>query len=241
MNKKIYLILLLFLTILLAGYYFTTEIKSFWINHLAGLGVMLFSGLTIVGLNKKKLPIKEKAEFKLNQIPAITAGIIGLLGFNNFIQVLGTKVAGIEMEVLIKSAGFNKYLVTLIIFTVFEEIVFRRILAQFIKNKIGIVKGIWISALIFSVGHIYSDTGLLYAFFGGLVFAYIYFKTKNIYLSIWAHLFYNLLTYFLTPIFADNINSLYEYPIILTIIIISITLIYGMVWQLRKPEKQQLV
>ena len=240
MNKKIYLILLLFLTILLVGYYFTSEIKDFWINRLVGLGVMLFSGLIIVGLNKNKLPNKEKAEIEFNQVLAIAAGIIGLLGVNNFIQVLGTKVAGMEMEELIKSAGFNRYLITLIIFTVFEEIVFRRILAQFINNKLGLAKGVWISALIFSVGHIYSDTGLLYAFFGGIVFAYIYFKTRNIYLSIGAHLFYNLLTYFLTPIFADNIDSLYEYPIIITIIMIGIALIYGMVWQLRKTEKQQL-
>ncbi|MBA6316951.1 CPBP family intramembrane glutamic endopeptidase [Cellulophaga baltica] len=238
MNRKTFLIIFLFLLILLVGLYFASEIRDFWIKHIAHLGVMLFAGLTIVGLNKNQLPIKEKTEFKLNQILAILGGIIGLLGVSNFIPVLATKIAGIEMEGLLKSAEIDRVLVILISITVFEEIVFRRILAQSINNKLGLTKGVWISALIFSLGHIYTETGLLSAFLGGVVFAYIYLKTKNIYLSISAHLLYNLSTYFLTPIFLDNFNRINKYSIIISILVIGSVLIYSMFWILKRTENE---
>tara|TARA_R110000868_G_scaffold385339_1_gene653186 strand:+ start:125 stop:832 length:708 start_codon:yes stop_codon:yes gene_type:complete len=221
----------------LTGFYFTSEIRSFWISHLAHLGVMLFAGLVIVGLNNNELPNKEKAKFKIHQILTIAVGVIGLIGVINFIPVLASKIAGIEMVRLLKSADLNRVFVTLISITVFEEIIFRRILAQSIKNKLGLRKGVWISALIFSLVHVYSDTGLLGAFLGGAVFAYIYLKTMNIYLSIGAHLFYNLTTYFLTPIFINNFNRLNEYSIIVSVLLIGSCFIFLMYRILRMTDK----
>jgi len=242
MDKRIYLIVFSVLLILLIGFYLISEIEiqDFWISHIAHLGVMLLAGITIIGLNNRKLPDKGKATFKFNQVLAIVIGIIGLLAVSNFIPVLTTKIAGIEMENLIKSAEYNNIFFAIISISIFEEILFRRILAQTINNKVGFKKAVWISALIFSLGHIYSETGLLSAFLGGMVFAYLYLKTSNIFLSIGAHLSYNLSTYFLTPIFLNNFKQINEYPIILSFLIIGSGLIYLMFWLLKGTHKETM-
>tara|TARA_B110000208_G_scaffold190303_1_gene253881 strand:- start:149 stop:763 length:615 start_codon:yes stop_codon:yes gene_type:complete len=195
---------------------------------------MLVAGLLIIGIDKGKLPNKEKTSLKINQIAGIIIGIVGLIGVSNFIPVLATKLAGIEMSGFLKSSELNRVLLVVISISIFEEILFRRILAQKIKNTLGFKKAIWISALIFAIAHIYTDTGLLSAFIAGAIFAYIYLKTNNIYLSIIAHLVYNLTTYFLTPIFIENFDGINKYSIIVSIILIGLGLMYGMIRILNK-------
>jgi|GEM_PF-1689847 len=229
MTKKLYLFLFLFTAIILVGFYFTSELNDFWIEHISHLGIMIIAGLTLIRLEKGKLPIKEKASFKINQFIGIIIGIIGLVGVSNFIPVLATKLAGIEITGFSKTAEFNRVLLSLIVISIFEEVLFRRVLAQKIKNILGLNKGIWISAMIFAIAHIYTDTGVLSAFIVGAIFAYIYLKTNNIYLSIIAHLFYNLTTYFLTPIFIANFDGINKYSIIVSTILIGLGLIYGMI------------
>jgi len=234
MTKNIYLILLLFTAILLVGFYFTSELNNLWIAHFSHLGIMLVAGFLIIGIDKGKLPNKEKASIGISQIVGIIIGIVGLIGVSNFIPVLATKLAGIEMTGFLKTSELNSVFVVLLSITLFEEILFRRILAQKIKNTLGFKKGIWISALIFAIAHIYTETGLLSAFIAGAIFAYIYLKTNNIYLSIIAHLFYNLTTYFLTPIFIANFDGINKYSIIVSIILIGLGFMYGMIRILNK-------
>ncbi len=234
MTKKLYLFLFLFTAILLVGFYFTSELNNFWIEHFCHLGIMIIAGFSLIGLKKGKLPIKEKPSYKINQFIAIIIGIIGLVGVSNFIPVLATKLAGIEMSGILKSAELNKILVSIISISIFEEILFRRVLAQKINNILGLKKGIWISAIIFAIAHSYSDTGLLSAFIAGAIFAYIYLKTNNIYFSIIAHLIYNLTTYFLTPIFIENFERTNKYSIIISTILIGSGLMYGMIRILNK-------
>ncbi|MFD1015757.1 CPBP family intramembrane glutamic endopeptidase [Winogradskyella rapida] len=237
MTKKIYLFLLLFTSILLVGFYFTSEINNFWIAHISHLGIMLIAGLSLIGLEKGKLPNKEKSSFEIIQLIGIIIGIVGLIGFSNFIPVFATKLAGIEMTGFFKTAELNRILISVISISIFEEILFRRVLAQKINNILGFKKAIWISALIFAIAHSYTDTGILSAFFAGAVFGYIYLKTKNIYLSIIAHLLYNLTTYFLTPIFIKNYDGINKYSIIISILVIGLILMYGMTRILKKAGR----
>ena len=233
MNRKTYLISFLFLVILLVGFYFASEIRDFWIKHIAHLGVMFSAGLTIIGLNKNQLPIKEKAKFKLNHILAILVGVIGLLGVSNFIPVLATKIAGIDIAGLLnRTSEINRVFAGIISLAIFEEILFRRILAQKLYNRLGLKKAVWTSALIFGLAHVYTETGILSAFIGGASFAYIYLKTNNIYLSITAHLLYNITTYLLIPYFGNNYATINEYAIIISVLIVGSGLIYAMFWVL---------
>lgn len=238
MARSIYLILFLFTTILLVGFYFTSEIQQFWIAHLSHLGIMLLAGLSIIGIDKGNLPKKEISAFKVNQIVGIVIGVFGLISVSNLIPVLATKLAGIELSGFIKPAEFNRILLTVISISIFEEVLFRRILVQKINNVLGINNAIWISALIFAIAHIYTDTGILSAFVAGAVFAFIYIKTSNIYLSIIAHLLYNLTTYFLTPIFMDYINEINKYSITVPAILIGLGLIFGMIKILNKKTSR---
>lgn len=234
MTKNIYLILFLFTSILLVGFYFTSELKDFWIAHFSHLGIMLIAGFTLIGIEKGILPNKEKRSFEISQVVGIIIGIIGLLGVSNFIPVLATKLAGIEISGFLKSAELNRVLLVVISISIFEEILFRRVLTQKINNTLGFKKATWISALIFAIAHIYSDTGFFSAFIAGAIFAYIYLKTNNIYLSIIAHLFYNLTTYFLIPIFITYFEVFNKYSIIFSTILIGSGLIYGMIRILNK-------
>lgn len=230
MTKNIYLNLLLFTTILLVGFYFTSELNNLWIAHLCHLGIMALAGITLIASGKGKLPIKEKPELKINKIIGIVIGIVGLIAVCNFIPVLASKMAGIDITKHPIIIGLNQILPTLISISIFEEVLFRRVLAQKIKNTLGIRKGIWISAFIFAIAHIYSDTGILPSFIAGVIFAYIYFKTNSIYLSIFAHLFYNITTYYLLAFFRDKdeLKLIYNYPTIVLSISFGIILLVGM-------------
>mgnify|MGYP001258396298 FL=1 len=234
MTKNFYLILFLFTSVLLLGFYFTSEIKDFLMAHLGHLGIMLVSGLLLVAPNKGKLPKKQSSSFMIDQIFGVITGTFGLLCLGNFIPVLASKLAGIEMSRFTKSAEFNRILIIVISISIFEEILFRRILAQKINNSLGFKKAIWISALIFGLVHIYSDTGIINASIAGGIFAYIYLKTNNIYLSISAHLSYNLTTYFITPVFMKNFDAINKYSIIVAVIITGLILIFGMTRILNK-------
>ena len=237
MNKNLYFLLILFLVILLVGFYFTSDLTNFWISHFAHLGVMTLAGLVIVQFNLKKIPHKRKISFSITNLLAGLMGVAGLLGVSNFLPVFATKIAGIDVSGLLnRTSEINRVFVVIVSIAIFEEILFRRILAQKLYNRLGLQKAIWISALIFGLAHFYTDTCILNAFIGGASLAYIYLKTKNIYFSIIAHILYNITTYLLTPYFADNYAKINEYPVIISVLIIGSALIYGMVRILNQED-----
>lgn len=89
---------------------------------------------------------------------------------------------------------------------VVEEVIFREVLRNFIRNnKVFIL----VSALIFGLLHtLYEATivnmivlAIPYAFLGGF-FAYIYTKTENIVNSIWLHMINNAIAIFLPLLFS---------------------------------------
>jgi len=153
------------------------------------------------------------------------------LGVSNFIPVLATKIAGIDINGLLnRTSEINRVFAVIISLAIFEEILFRRILAQKLYNRFGLKKAVWTSALIFGLAHVYTETGILSAFIAGASFAFIYLKTNNIYLSITAHLLYNITTYLLIPYFANNYATINQYPIIIYVLIVGSGLIYAMFW-----------
>src|SRR5690606_6035890 len=84
-----------------------------------------------------------------------------------------------------------RFLIMMVLTVFLEEMYYRRIIAQKIFNEKGFSKALWISALIFSFGHLLSGNALMSAFLGGLVLSYIFLKTKSLFLSFITHLIYN--------------------------------------------------
>lgn len=85
------------------------------------------------------------------------------------------------------------------LFPILEELVFRKLLFNSLLVNYSFKGVLFVSSFGFSLCHIFSGQGVLFAFIGGLVFGYAYFKTKNIMLVIFLHGFYNLLYIVITP------------------------------------------
>ncbi|MCY6484098.1 type II CAAX endopeptidase family protein [Clostridium aestuarii] len=73
---------------------------------------------------------------------------------------------------------------------IYEEMIFRGIILNGLAKKINIKVAVVISALLFAVMHMNLIQGIN-TFFLGILFGFIYIKTKSIYLSIFAHFINN--------------------------------------------------
>ena len=81
----------------------------------------------------------------------------------------------------------------LVIAPLFEELFFRRIIAYRLFKKYGFLKAVVYSAFLFMLMHIpNSISHLLISFIVGLLLAFIFLKTRNIYLTISLHSLSNL-------------------------------------------------
>lgn len=121
-----------------------------------------------------------------------------LMGLTNIIiqKVTNTSISGNEESVRILIKSFPLYMTfTTIIYAPFvEEIIFRKSIFNIVKNKYVFII---LSGVIFGVLHIsdFSDInqvllGIPYIIMG-LDFAYIYYKTKNIFTTMSLHMLHN--------------------------------------------------
>ena len=161
----------------------------------------------------------------------ILIGIAGLILFNYFSSYLIHQLLSWEWigDIAPTNEELPNIIGLLVLVVIVEEILFRRIIAQIVYNQKGTSKAIWVSALAFSIAHMFGEIGLLYAFLGGLLFGYIYIKTRNLWMTLFTHLIYNLTILFIVPKISDRVssfNSLYS----IGIITLSIGLILTMIW-----------
>ncbi len=88
--------------------------------------------------------------------------------------------------------GFIAYAIGAVIFApIMEEFLFRGIIFQKLTIKRNIIQGLLISAIIFMALHFRYD--LVSLFLGGIIFAILYLKTKQLIVPIICHFFYNLM------------------------------------------------
>ena len=90
---------------------------------------------------------------------------------------------------------------TLIFAPIMEELVFRGVLFNRLKIKIGFVPAMIISSLIFAVGHDFG--GIVSAFLFGICMCILYLKTDNILIPITVHFINNVVASLLEIINAD--------------------------------------
>lgn len=237
MTKNLNLLLILFTSLILIGYKFASDFNEFWVTNITVIATMIISGLLMICFDKWKIPSKEKTSFSINHFAGVLIGTMGLLLVCYFIQILGYKIAGVELDSFIKYDKPTRVVTSLLLLAICEEIIFRRILSQKINNAFGFKKSILISSLIFAISHIYTDSGLLIVFIAGMILTYIYLKTNNIYLSIIAHLVYNFSVYYLQPIYIKYIEEISEFSVIILVLFIGIGFILWMSRFLNtKPE-----
>lgn len=75
---------------------------------------------------------------------------------------------------------------TVIIGPFFEELIFRGVLLTFLLRKFSALKALLIVSILFVVSHIkFEDFFML--LFWGMVFGYLFYKTKSLWISFLAH------------------------------------------------------
>lgn len=96
--------------------------------------------------------------------------------------------------------GLLMYLQIIIVAPIFEEILFRGIILNGLLNKYknSSKKAIIYSAIVFGVVHLNIPQGVN-AFIAGIILGFIYYYTKSMKLSIFAHFINNLITFVTVP------------------------------------------
>ncbi|WP_223552284.1 CPBP family intramembrane glutamic endopeptidase [Aestuariivivens sp. NBU2969] len=241
MSKRLYLNLFLSLLILLFGYNFASGLTDFWTIRIINILAIVLAGFFLIKFNPNLLPKKENSTFRIIYIFPIIIGIIGLFLATYFIPLLVYNLMEWQWTDKIRptQSELPRFLLLLTVWAFLEEIYFRRIISQKLFNEKGFSKAIWISALIFSFAHIFSENGLFGPFVGGIVLGYIYLKTRNIWLSFLTHLAFNLTSFFLSPKLTENIANFNSYQKISLIIILGFGLIVAMFLIIRKQTNNK--
>lgn len=83
-----------------------------------------------------------------------------------------------------------------IVCPILEEIIFRKIIFEAIKKKIGLAAAVLISSFLFSFIHFDFSNTLIYLSMG-LIFTLIYVKSKNLMCPMLSHMIMNTLIFFI--------------------------------------------
>ena len=102
------------------------------------------------------------------------------------------------IAIITKPTFFKVYglLRLLLIVPVLEELLYRKIILSSLLRKYGVYISIFVSSLLFSIGHLDFNNSFIFLFYG-ILLGVTYWKTNNIYYSILLHIFINALSLFL--------------------------------------------
>ena len=170
-----------------------------------GIADICFIVLLLFWVYKKEL-IEDFKDFKINYKQYISKYIILyfigviLMGVINVIisHFTGMETSGNEADVRLLVEKFPIYMTfsTIIYAPFVEEIIFRKAIRNIFKNKYLFII---LSGVIFGCAHISDYTNINDILFSigyivmGIDFAYIYYKTNNIYTTMSFHMIHNLL------------------------------------------------
>ncbi len=76
-----------------------------------------------------------------------------------------------------------------------EELFYRKLVCDLLVKNYSVLNTILLSAIIFSLAHVFTGTNLWYSFSGGIVLAFLYLKSRKLVLSIIMHIFINIVTF----------------------------------------------
>jgi|SRR5690554_819525 len=239
MSKKLYLNLFLSILILLLVSKYAHGLTNYWAGRIVNMLSIVLAGSFLIKFNPKFFPKKENSTFRIEYLLPIVIGIIGLFIINYFIPKLIYNLMDWESTIKIHrtKSELIRYIGLIFVLGILEELYFRRIIAQKLFNSKGFSKAVWISAFIFGFAHIITGSGLFVVFLGGLLLGYIYLKTKSIWMSIIAHISYNLLLLFISPFLDKKSTDFFSYQITAIFIGFGLTLIYIMYLIIKKQTE----
>ena len=206
--SKIFVVMLYFVI----PYYTIIILNTFKIDEKIGLVIQMIVNFillfTVIKVLKKTLK-KEYSIFKRNKFKYLKQGlgifVIGLLLYyvaTFVIHMLFPILFDIDQNYNIMLSNFKKVPILLVINTIFyypviEELVFKSIFKDTIKNKwtFVIITGLLIAFFqtIFSSTNYISYLLLIPRLIIGMTFSYMYYKTKNVFTPIIYRMAYNLL------------------------------------------------
>jgi membrane protease YdiL (CAAX protease family) len=194
--------------------------KYFGINQSLAVPLWLLASFTIalviiILMLRKEMnnrSFRKGGSIGNNVIWAI-AGIFLAL-FSQYVAAIIENLLGVEMgsentkDILTIIETFPlAIIVTSIIGPILEEIVFRKIIFGSLHNRYNFFISALISSVIFAAAHMEFQHILLYSAMG-FTFAFLYVKTKSIFVPIFAHVSMNTLVVLVQSVYKDDIERL---------------------------------
>lgn len=110
-----------------------------------------------------------------------------------------SKTASLQSQLTLLNFGIG-FVSAVIISPIYEEIFYRGFLYRFFSSRYGVLSGMLISSLIFTVVHIPTYNTLPVNFVSGLVFSWVYHKTGSVIPCILIHGIFNGIAVILTAL-----------------------------------------
>lgn len=200
---------------------------------IAGIRKLIMAQDVVVKLNTTQ-PLRKIPKAEKPKIPAFVIIIIStasILAFNILASVVrvstnhdATSANQTSLNDMASSISSDiwLFLFAALMIPIFEELVFRRLLIDYVGPSDYRFKFTIGSAILFGLLHMTGSTNILadaLSYIGpGIVFAYLYYKFNNIRYGIYTHLIINVVAFspLLTKIFQYLINNANTYYDILT-------------------------
>lgn len=128
----------------------------------------------------------------LFSVAATIVSIMLIDSIENWTDLISGKINTIKISSEWSALYAIRLLRTVIISPFFEELFFRGVLLTFLLRKFSASKAILIVSLLFAVSHFkFEDFFML--LFWGMVFGYLFYKTKSLWISTLSHLLTNFI------------------------------------------------
>ena len=148
----------------------------------------------------------------------LIAGLDLLMGFYDPSWVTGFDIDSVDVS----AGAFLLSAIASIIFApLIEELVFRGVIFNRLKIRVGIIPAMLISSFIFAIGHDFG--GITSAFLFGLCMCILYLKTDNILVPMSVHFINNVAATILALTSIDYIIGQFPWIIPATIIVLAAT------------------
>lgn len=185
-QKKLILFTILFLIILYLS-------KEFNLYFSISIPFLIIFTLKETKYRLLKLEIHKSDIFLLGMYLLISSCFI--ISYELFVQ----SIIGKDL-MYHQSISFLSIVLTSIT-AILEEIIYRYyFLNEFLKSKSKITS-VLILSLCFSLAHIFTDTGLVYAFIFSIILSFLYIKTRSLFNVIFLHLYCNFFATYLLQYF----------------------------------------
>ncbi|MCH5270518.1 MAG: CPBP family intramembrane metalloprotease [Lachnospiraceae bacterium] len=166
---------------------------------ISGMAQLLYLILVIILLKIKGVAIQDRCQvrpvsYKKYILPAVAA--FSFSAFSNIIQVnipIPEALTG-DMENHLGNSIVAFIMSVFIIAPIVEEVVFRGLIMTKLRKEMSVTTSSLLSAVLFAIIHFMAGGTItvIHAFWGGLIFALVYEKTKSLLPAIAAHSFGNI-------------------------------------------------